>query len=410
MNNIAMYLPSSIYGGTEILMMRLADFLAKNNFAVTIYIKEDSSILQHYQPSKNINFSFEMESIENTTLIISSKYIREISYIIKNNSSVSIFIWQLQPIELISQFFPARRFDKKIPIYDKIVDILYLKRRQKLSSLLLEYHKSESLFFMDSENYNKTNDYIKLNLDHPCFIPVAIPFKVSPPQKKTLSHTFNYCVVSRISFDFKLYSIIHFITSLDEYALKNNQEIIVHIVGSGDALEVLKDYSVKLSIKCIFYGFMPPERVSDEIFPLIDIFFGMGTSLIDSSMHKIPSIITNISDENTNHHHIKYSLLYETEGYSLGSYSNNGKHSFDVLIKLIESDPEYYGEQCYSYAKKNHNSSVIFEKIKSFLDKKTGENASNIINYSQSRSFLDIIFKCFLILYKLLPNRRKEKN
>ncbi|UNH41713.1 hypothetical protein MNY66_11755 [Moellerella wisconsensis] len=396
MKVFSFYLPSSIYGGTEILMIRLIEYLS-NYHTIKIYTRKNSFVDKKYKvKNNNISIHYSLNNVDdNAYFIISSKYLIELAENTRGKK-INLFIWQLQPIELISQFFPARKFNKKNFLLNKFIDLIYEKRRKHVNKLLTEYNNKNSLFFMDMDNYNTSNDYLNLNLDKANIIPVSIPFE-NHRIEKIKNDILTFCVVSRISYDFKFYSILHFIKALELY-LKNNKMIAnLIVVGDGEALDELKVYASNSIINFIFYGTIPIDKVYTDIYPKVDISFGMGTSLIDSSKYKIPTIVTNISNKKISEKEIKYSMFYESEGFSLGSYNNTGKKTLNHILDNIINNQSIHGEKCYLYAKENHSSEVIFDKINSIISiEKNAQDTNLICNSINHARYFDLIYKVIL--------------
>ncbi|WP_043892619.1 hypothetical protein [Providencia sneebia] len=385
-------------------MIRLAEYLSKD-YKINIYTKAKSYIAMSYVPINNITIKYDLGQVNNDFFIISSKYLLDLYNNIKNKD-IDIFIWQLQPIELITQFFPARRFNKEIKIYNKLIDKLYRPRRELLAHLLKEYYNENKLFFMDSDNYNTSNKYLGLNLDEINYIPVAVPFEsIHLEDRPKINKNLTFCVVSRISYDFKFYSILNFIKSLEKYIISKKISINLEVVGSGDALNELITYAEQSKINFTFHGIVPIDDVYKNIYPKIDICFGMGTSLIDSSKYKIPTIITNISSKHDSEYTIKYSMFYESIGFSLGSYNNNGKRPLNELLDEIIIDLNKHGYMCYLYAKENHSSEIIFNKIKSIIsNSRINPNLNKLSDVMDKRKNLDTIYNKIILLFRILKN------
>lgn len=404
-NHFCFYLPSSVYGGTELLMLRLANYLADiKKYTITIYTAKGSFIERNNAYIKNnIIIKYDIERANEKKFIISSKYLLELSHLINRIEDVDFYIWQLQPIELINQFFPLRKFDRNMFYYNLIIDIFYNKRKQLVKNLLKKYNSNNQLYFMDLDNYNETNNYLHLELESPIYIPVAVPFNDITQRDHTPPDIITFCVISRLSYNFKYYPILHFLKSLEEYSKKKRMTIKVKIIGDGEAFDELKRYSESSSLIIELYGHMNIEAVYKEVFPSVNIYFGMGTSLIDSAKYSIPTIITNISNENTSENEIKYSLLYESIGYSLGSYENKGLHSLSDLLDLILLNPKKHGDLCFNYAKENHSANQVFEKLINNINKNTEKlkiTQSDIINVMAANKFIDYIGEKIRSLYK----------
>lgn len=80
MKVFSFYLPSSIYGGTEILMIRLIEYLS-NYHTIKIYTRKNSFVDKKYKvKNNNISIHYSLNNVDdNAYFIISSKYLIELA-------------------------------------------------------------------------------------------------------------------------------------------------------------------------------------------------------------------------------------------------------------------------------------------------------------------------------------------
>lgn len=373
--NVCIYIPSVVYGGTELLLTRLAIFLS-SNFKVSVLCDNKSISRSLLKNQDNINLIDKLGGTKFDYLIISAKYLRSIFFKYSFDNYTRVLIWQLHPDEFSTQFFPYvngfRKYGNKFSILRKLSLNFYRCRIKKVSKLLSILEGNNSIFYMDEANYEETCLWLKMemkkNID---YLPIVVPEpNVVSFEKITLDKSkINVLIVSRVSFDFKVYPIIGVLDNLNQC---NDINFEVNIVGDGDALDFLKEYVNEniFNIVVNFHGFVPIQEVNKFFYPKADVSFGMGTSVLDAGGLGVPAIIMNPHSAYIEYNAIGYSWLYNTKGFSLGKFitksSINEKHSLSVLMLMLLDNKIEISKKCYNYVKANHSEKNVFQ---SFLAK-----------------------------------------
>jgi len=147
--------------------------------------------------------------------------------------------------------------------------------------------------------------------------------------------------------DFKSYNI-HMIKVIQALLLKGH-DIQYHIYGYGDMENELRRMIVKehLEERVYFHGKLVYSEFKNTMIDAF-AFVGMGTSLIESALCKVPGIV---AVENSTHPE-SYGYIYELPEYSCGE-SIPGKRVFNIEYLLENlfnlSDSEYHCECEKSY-------------------------------------------------------------
>ena len=184
-------------------------------------------------------------------------------------------------------------------------------------------------------------------------------------------------IVSRISFDFKYYSIVNTLNELNNISKKYNICIKVMLVGNGDAFNSLKKYCINNFDKNELFdvellGFVPIEEVKKSLYCKVDLAIGMGTSVLDSGAYGIPTIISDISLSMLPLNYNLFMWLHNATGFRLGGYtsaeSQLKSYSLDYLFnELIMDKKGAISKKSYDYVVKNHSCEKIMVEIKHIL-------------------------------------------
>ncbi|TNH45199.1 glycosyltransferase family 4 protein [Photorhabdus luminescens] len=420
MRHCLFYIPSDIYGGTELLFTRLANKLT-DNYIVTLLVK-NLDLVKSFTLDNRINITLisDINDFKFDHVVISAKDMREFhEYNVRFNN---ILIWQLQPDELCA---PILKYINRLRILNInigslstfLTNILYYKRKKNLIQFVNKLIENFSLVFMDKPNYDTTCQWLNLTLCDIYYLPITSGTRRKRITKPKLINTkLVISIISRISFDFKYYPIYCFIENL----FKTNYEIELNIVGDGEALnklknEVMKFQNEKSNIDIIYHGFMKNEAVFNELYPKTDLVVGMGTSILDSSSIGIPSLIMNVHPSYIKTSKIKYNWSYEQEGFSVGEYitsSNSKNNGYDLneIIEQLYKNNTIIASKTYNYYIHHHSSDAILSRFLLVLEnnKKIDDDLfknhmKNIIssNYS-SEKFIDTFFSTIRFFKKSL--------
>lgn len=410
--NVAFYLPSNIYGGTELLFFRLIDVLSPL-YGIRVYTAKDSVFEQMYDYADNPNITvhYDVREADNEFFIISSKYVMDLYKQLNGSMKVNKFIiWQLQPIEFIYQFFPFF-YGLKCKIVREEVSslcakLLLRKRFVALQEFVKSAINNQSMLFMDGESASETMKYVKISNMHISYFPVCIPFHESLNKKLIYStgvnpnNSISVIIVSRLSFDFKAYPICSVVENMSQYCQKNRIYATLNIVGNGEADEYLREVATRFDdcyFNVKFHGFLDNLTVKELFYKNnAHLAFGMGTSLIDSSMFTIPTICINPSDIPQCANKVKYQWFYEKTDFSLGGYeANKNGRFFDVIMDEYRQKATVHGVACYRYAEINHSFDSLVEKFKLIINKSPGVELVPFVSKIESSNKLFFSFMLF---------------
>ncbi len=211
----------------------------------------------------------------------------------------------------------------------------------------------------------------------------------------------NIAWLGRIESD-KIYSIVNLLNNYEKYETTKTK--IIHIIGCGSS-EKLIDINRYKSIKIKMVGKICGLELDKYLLEHVDILFGIGSSLLEATKIKIPSVLVKMSTvpffDN------RYIYLFNSQKYILGiedySYMDQSKIiSIDEILDQISTESAYtiVSEKCHNYFIGNHSISSAFCRFMNNL------SSSNLI-IEEYDTFMNDGFlkKCFK---KLLCSRKSR--
>lgn len=350
--SITFMYPSRRIGGAQLLFIRLAIELSKKDKIVINVVDYGdgflASQLANYNEVNILPYSNGCVSInEETILITPLSNFSDLKYLIKGDfNKIKILLWSIHPTNINYVFASNGRkwFKNVVPVKN------FLKTLSDLGNIV----------YMDEANFLEAKKVIDLD-KQPEFLQVPLEIKDYESKVKDHSDKINIAWLGRISYD-KIFSVIKIVDEIK--ALNNNDQMVFHIIGTGEKLDQLEIYLKRSGINYLLVGTLVENDLSSYMCKNIQIGVAMGTSCMEFATKKIPVFLIDFSQERFPDS-IKYNWLHETQNYTLGSDINeatNRNHTFQELLNLYKSDSTI-GAQCYEYVVNNHDITKVAEKL-----------------------------------------------
>lgn len=376
--NLVFYFPYKFIGGVSVLFLRIANVLSKK---YNIYLMDLEDGYMHKNIPNNVGF-ISIENPEkipsNSILIFQSIAPWRIKKIESFPHDAKFIYWNLHPYNLNSNIFigPFNNFFKKI--VGSFLNYISFVRKNKMLNFIQYLTNNNALYFMDAENYNKTNAFYDYLLDSsPTYIPILSSDNIIPTDnmffKKglTIKDTFNCLWIGRVE-DFKIPILKHTIKRLDN--LGKSKNINLTIVGGGNQLKEVIMYSEQFkNISCQFLGNVDvinlPNLIKEH-----DILFAMGTSALEGAKLGIPTICLDYSYVEIEGLY-KYTYLFDRTKYVVGEEISS-QHKEDLCSLddiLYDLNINYISKsiRCYDYWKENHSPVNVISILEDNLFKTT---------------------------------------
>lgn len=382
-NKVVFFYPSKIVGGAEMLFYRMAQQLKKRGYDVSYLDYKNGFISNQIKKNKNqikiINFNLfrTYQLDEGTTLIAPLSFSFTISSFFKGNFYV--FLWSIHPKGLHYSIESLHKYS----FHNK-------KKISEYSNSIQRFIRLNGVYFMDLDNFYYQNKIFNLGLSEITYLP--IPCTENTRKKIFLENNevINIGWLGRLSIE-KRYSVANIIDNCNKFLERNaTEKINLHVIGDGDFMNFLKNKPTNSRLKIHFTGTLVGKNLLEYLLENVDMMFAMGTSALESSSIKIPTILLDHSlipfDVNN-----KFRFIYENEGYSLGNdYEERltkGSHSFEYIINTAKDSKKLKeeGDKCYSYYENNHTEKAVSDLLCSLLNK--NKLTRNIIKQSDFGKF-----------------------
>lgn len=380
-------------GGAEYLMIRTANLLSNAGYDVAIIDIRNGWL------SKNINnpliekktVSFNKIKLEDTDILVTTaNYMYKLDSFF-SRSNTKILLWVVQPYNVILIPPPVFKKNSFIDLYVKN----YLSKKETIHKKnLLSIIKRNGLIAMDGECDNTFFETYKMNYKD--FLPVFINLEEN---KKTegrniSNNTINAVWLGRIDLDFKIHVLKKVLTDINITDL-SHKNIIMNIIGDGPGLNSLKVFCEKnIGISVNFLGELSGEALNEAI-NLSDIGFAMGTSALDISARKIPTVLLDFSYNEINNY--KYRWIYESEKYTLGRDIKflsedqiDSMKSINSILSELEKDFSDISQLCFDYVYYNHSQKNILIQFENLI-LKNQFTMNDIYGYRSTKPFWNYI-------------------
>lgn len=229
----------------------------------------------------------------------------------------------------------------------------------KIKRFISIINKHNALVFLDTDIVCNIENNLRIRLNEPKILPLFsqdVSENLYIKNRVKSQNTVTMGWIGRLA-DFKISILNKVLEDAFEYSQKNRQNVLFHIVGSGEyEAELLTYNSTYFSI--IRLSHVAPSELASYMLKL-DIIFAMGTTALDAARIGIPTVRLDYSFKKVAHNY-GYKMLYEVDGFSLGDRigSNgfkNGHHTFDDLMNMLNENKLLLSRKCFSYYEKNHS-------------------------------------------------------
>lgn len=380
--SITFFYPSRMLGGVEFLFIRLAKYLSEELNMKVFYIDYEDGFGKKQLSSSDVTFIKYEDSSKNILLDFDTHLILPLFKLFAHNeliitNRVRLLFWSLHPFDIIYVFSFLKLYmnyisDKKESL-KKAINFLYRKDVSIITKVLKLCDKKNSLYFMDSVNFDVKNFCLDLNLDEAKYIPIPVLEKNHNPKREIVDeNVINIGWVGRLC-DFKVFILMNIIENANIYSHKTAKKVKVHIIGTGPEEIRVRNYKKTGNIELLFLGSLIEDELDNYLINNIDVLFAMGTSCLEGAKLHIPSVLVDASYKKIPLSY-KFKWLFETTGFSLGEsinkVNNKNSHTFNKILSEIylKKNKKYIGDKCYSYCKSNHAIDSVANKLIDYLN------------------------------------------
>lgn len=376
-------LPSLIFcfpyrgvGGVPLLFLRVGEELATTGSAKIFFVDYSDGFLARSRRSELctlIEYTDEADVVlpGNATLVLQSITPWSLYPSLRIPAKCKILYWNCHPFNLVPTLPGLRQKMQAHPKLGRLILSTLLRRyRSTMRALVQLLTERHALVFMDSANLRTTEQYLKMPIPAPVFLPVAAGranrIRASdPPDFATQGLRIGW--VGRIV-DMKYYVLRHALEQVNNIAPSLPFRITFTVVGSGDHLAQIRSDVARLSrVDLRFVDHIPPDRLDDFLITNVDLLFAMGTAALEGARLGIPTILLDVAYGPVPSGY-QFKWLYEREGYTLGDLIGPenivaGNQSLAIKLQELETNFAVVSARTKKYFEENHSLSSVAERL-----------------------------------------------
>lgn len=343
---------SGVFGGTDLLLERYYEWLKKKNINVQkVTLSKEDWVKR--EGEKNFDI-----------VVLPSSQMHDLLKIRKLGYHFSrILIWIMGMGAFRDSYFNQERNHG----VERIINAVLRRNADKMLRMLYE---TRSICFTDEvgmENtFAGTNiNYAQNREDNLIPIAIKVPDKFLWDEKK-LESEIRVGWIGRVSKDFKLIPILQLMRDIEKCQHEKETAFSLTIVGAGDGLEEAKQEAKGKDFSIQFVDAIAYENIGAFLKENVDIFVGMGTSVLDSAKNGCPSVVITPVRE-SDKKEVYYRWIFESKGFSLGEYPSievgpeQVKKEFAQIYSEYELQTEL-GRSSYEYAL-NFDENMVFTRL-----------------------------------------------
>tara|TARA_Y100000768_G_scaffold388461_1_gene384495 strand:- start:21 stop:1208 length:1188 start_codon:yes stop_codon:yes gene_type:complete len=395
MKNIAIYIPTRIYGGAERQMALLACLAADHGYMVSVIDSSVGVVAKILQNRSDIKILYKQKSkklkIKDSIVITQASYAFCLnSFLDLENCQVNF--WFMHSLNL-PHMNVHNRLPKYLKIFSSLIKNIYRKR--------LVSHAS-SFFFMGNDIKESIETFYDVRMKEN-FTGMLSEKRAVEVLSDVSNNKNSLCWLGRLDKSSKriILKKILYDFSISEFFKKN---YVFHIIGDGESQEELALYVKKLNInKNVFFHGHVEYEILPEIISLSNILFAHGTSVYEGVYCGVPVSLIDFYSNDEDIKQMKYEFYHEHDGSGFGDLitSRNDPiiskgQDFNSLLKKSISDREIITK-------------LQEEKLRKFIDRSEKKclrlfEASDKRKETPKRIFLDELF------FKLRESVLRKKN
>lgn len=369
---LTFYFPYREVSGVPVLFSNIINKIKDENFINKIYIIDyiDGALNLLTENSEKIKRLYFEDGItisppKDAILIMQSINPYSIRPELNIQSNTKLFFWNLHPNNLVPNIFPTNFFIKiqnKHFNYYKILVKIFASNRLKKNQIFLDYCvKYDAIRFMDSSNLNFTNKHLFRNINKVKYLPV--PIRISNCQfnkyKFLKEDKINMCWVGRLC-DFKIHILVYTIKEIEKYTIKNKKHITFYVIGDGNFNSYLRDLNITSKyLKIVQKGILNPKKLEKFLQNKIDVAAAMGTSALECSKLKIPTLLLDYSYNKINKDYF-FKWIFERQNFDLGHNIENddyvtNNNSLEIKLNNLVNNYNQISTRTFNYTLNNHS-------------------------------------------------------
>ena len=358
------------YGGAQLLIARRTKHLEAQGIKTYIVVRRhlgaypledeygDTPIL--YQPIIDRPFSLVRNKQKESLVLQIRLFVKDVdAETIVESHSMQECVWAeyfSSKVGVRHVFYSidgAERFSHYL--YYPYKDFFFYKYKKHEIAALTPYSLSVSL---DRET-EYDEDYLRVPFDPQEILDTTIPVL----EKSEPNETIRISTITRLD----KFSFIPFIDDVVNHARHTDRKIVLSVYGSCTNKSLEKEiksryegvkFSSNLTIK-----FIGQVKMGRDLFEYTDVYFGIGTAVLNAASQKIPSVVINIDNNG-----LSYCIFgVDTKEFALCQDADRTYNISEIITRVMSKERGCYSEDGYRLVIDEYTLSAFEKRYNNFL-------------------------------------------
>ena len=320
-------------GGIETLILRMTDWLIKNNHSVDILLlKKEGELLSKINKKANV---FGLGNYPEIKLLK--------NYLLNKTSSNYDVIYSFSPVTTWMALLLGKKQKKTSVVLNGVYHpFTYKISGDSYTRKLFNYALPDRCkIFMTPVVKDEHEKILKRKIVNPIIWPLSIDSKMFENITKK-PKKFKIVSIGRLT-DFKTYNI--YMLDVIKKLRSANYDVDYYIYGTGELYTTMikKINKLELNKHVFLLGTIEYDKIP-EILSNAYAFIGMGTAVIESGFCKVPSIVAIAYSKQP----VTYGYIHELPDYNCGEFIKNHPtyDLYNMFIELFNMKDSDYNNIC----------------------------------------------------------------
>ncbi|MDD5034072.1 MAG: hypothetical protein PHE55_04875 [Methylococcaceae bacterium] len=342
---IGIYSNSKTWGGVEVLVTRLAEYLYKRDIPFCVIEPPGTRLHEDLRWAKLIDPSSTgllADQIRHLFLPNVAK-LQDPDFPRVECGGARLFSWVVHPNEPFRSFFPfsGKLLDSLGYKGVALLQALMPRHSTLLQSLFNLLCTGKSLAVMDGATTRALHFFYPSLTGNPILIPIPAPEYAACSDKKIRASEIAIGYLGRLD-AFKFSALGPFVDT-ELRRLAKLKSVQLHLVAEGPHMKKLREVCANAKVSLHEHGFQPNATARQTIFSQTDLAVTMGTAALDIASTGQACMIIDPALGKMARPQTSFRLVHEIEMFTLGEYRDfpgyvEGLHDFNEIIELSQTE------------------------------------------------------------------------
>jgi hypothetical protein len=371
--SITFFYPAHQVGGAELLFTRLASYVVEHYGIDARIVDYRDGFLRNQVVGTGVRVVDYDEGAptridDPTCLVAPFSLLFQVKRELELHPESTVLFWVLHPYNFLMVFpFFSSYQQLRMELIQLINATVFFEDRRKIQEAIDHLNRHRGLYFMDSACARFSSQFFTLDTEAIRYLPITNLDKTREAGATVVARDAEHIGwLGRLSRE-KVYPLLNVIENADAYAERRRRTVVVHVIGEGECMPMVRSYPRRAeTLEIVYAGTKLGDALDAYLIDNVDVLFAMGTSCFEGAQLKLPTVLVGASFQRIRRDY-RYRWLFETEGYSLGGYANkeDNPHSFDEIMSEVfdRGNKGAVGKRNHEYFVQNHSMAKVSEML-----------------------------------------------